>query len=273
MRIWLAAALLVSAAACGPVSVEAADPAPRADLVPHKATYTLSLDSAKQQSGISDANGELSYQLGETCDGWTIEQRYTLNMDYEDDPPAKIGSSFVTWESKDGLSYRFNEKKTRNDQVEDEIRGDATLQAKDHAGVAKFAKPKEQNIDLPSGSLFPTAHTLTLIHKGETGDNFLAAPVFDGSEFEGSILISAVIGQKNGTTPPVADVKSPLLQKPSWKVHLAFFPEEAKEERPDYELSMRLLESGISSEMTIDYGDYVVKATLKELQSLPKPTC
>jgi hypothetical protein len=245
------------------------------EVTPHRALYTMSLDSAKPNSGVIGATGTLAYQWGEACDGWTIEQRYKLNMEYEDDPPAEIGSAFVTWESKDGLGYRFNERKTRNGQLEEEIRGDASLNAKDHSGKANFIKPKEQSMELPSGSLFPTAHTLTLIRNGESGENFLAAHVFDGSEVEGAVLISATIGPKTAgaAAPPVTDVKSPLLQKPSWDVRLAFFPESTKEERPDYELSMRLLDSGISSEMTIDYGDYVVRAKLKEIEAMPKPAC
>jgi EipB-like len=269
MRIRLTAALVAT------VFMAPAGESHAGEVTPHRALYTMSLDSAKPNSGVIGATGTLAYQWGEACDGWTIEQRYKLNMQYEDDPAAEIGSAFVTWESKDGLSYRFNERKTRNGQLEEEIRGDATLNAKDHAGKANFVKPKEQSMDLPSGSFFPTAHTLTLIRKGEAGENFLAAPVFDGSELEGAVLISATIGPKAaiGAAPSVTEVKSPLLQKPSWDVRLAFFPESSNEERPDYELSMRLLDSGISSEMTIDYGDYVVRAKLKELEAMPKPAC
>jgi hypothetical protein len=245
------------------------------EVMPHRAVYTMSLERAKPGSGVVGASGTLTYQWGEACDGWTIEQRYKLDMQYEDDPAAEIGSAFVTWESKDGLNYRFNERKTRNGQLEEEIRGDATLNARDHAGMANFVKPKVDAIALPSGSFFPTMHTLNLIRKGEAGENFMAAPVFDGSEFEGAVLISAVIGAKTtaAAAPPVTDVKSPLLQRPSWKVRLAFFPESTTEERPDYELGMRLLDSGVSSEMTIDYGDYVVQAKLEQLEAMPKPAC
>jgi len=250
-------------------------PAQASEVTPHRALYVMSLESAKPSSGVVGASGTLAYQWGETCDGWTIEQRYKLEMQYDEDPATEIGSTFVTWESKDGLKYRFNERKTRNGQLEEEIKGDAFLNAKDHAGKASFTKPKEQSFDLPAGSLFPTAHTLMLIKKSEAGENFASVPVFDGSEFDGAVLISAVLGGKaaNGIPSHETDISSPLLQRPSWKVRLAFFPESSKEERPDYELAMRLLDSGISSEMVIDYGDYVVRAKLKELTSLTKPAC
>jgi hypothetical protein len=269
MRIRVSAAVIAALLAAGCGAARAAE------VVPHRALYTMSLESAKPNSGVIAANGTLAYQWGEACDGWTIEQRYKLNMQYEEDPAADIGSSFVTWESKDGLHYRFNERKTRNGQLEEEIRGDASLNAKDHSGAAIFVKPKEQTFDLPSGSFFPTQHTMALIRRGEAGENFLAAPVFDGSEFDGAILISAVIGPKLAVNAPpsVTDVTSNLLQRSSWKMRLAFFPEASKEERPDYELGMRMLDTGVSSEMIIDYGDYVVRAKLKELEPMPKPAC
>jgi EipB-like len=253
----------------------ATSPAPASEVAPHRALYMMSLESAKPSSGVVGASGTLAYQWGETCDGWTIEQRYKLDMQYEEDPALDIGSTFVTWESKDGLKYRFNERKSRNGALEEEIKGEAALNAKDHSGKASFVKPKEQSFDLPPGSFFPTAHTLMLIKKSEAGESFAAVPVFDGSEFDGAVLISAVLGGKaaNGNPAHEADITSPLLQRPSWKVHLAFFPQSSKEERPDYELAMRMLDSGISSEMVIDYGDYVVRAKLKELTALTKPAC
>ena len=80
------------------------------EVAPHRALYGLALETAKPQSRVVGATGSLGYEWGETCDGWTIEQRYKLDMQYDEDPAAEIGSTFVTWESKDGLKYRFNER-------------------------------------------------------------------------------------------------------------------------------------------------------------------
>ena len=251
-----------------------ATPAQAVEVAPHRALYTLSLESAKPQSRVVGADGSLGYEWGESCDGWTIEQRYKLSLHNEDDPPVEINSSFVTWESKDGLSYRFNERKTQNGQADDEIRGTASLKSAGGPGTAVFEKPKAQNFDLPAGTLFPTAHTLLLIKKGHGGENFLSAEVFDGSTFDGATLISAVLGPTQPlSTPSDSPVSSPLLLRPSWQVRLAFFPDANQEAQPDYELGMRLLANGVSSSMVIDYGDYVIRATLKQIEALPKPAC
>ena len=36
---------------------------------------------------------------------------------------------------------------------------------------------------------------------------------------------------------------------------------------------MRLLANGVSQDMQLDYGDYVIKAQLDEIEPLPKPAC
>ncbi len=36
---------------------------------------------------------------------------------------------------------------------------------------------------------------------------------------------------------------------------------------------MRLHSNGVSQDMELDYGDYVIKAKLDEIEPLPKPPC
>ena len=90
----------------------AAPAATGAEIAPHRALYSMTLGSARNDSGVVDAHGTMDYEWGETCDGWTIEQRYRLKMRYGETPDVDIVSSFVTWESKDGLRYRFNQRQT-----------------------------------------------------------------------------------------------------------------------------------------------------------------
>ena len=149
-----------------------------ADIAPHRALYTMILGSARNDSGVVDARGTMDYEWGESCDGWTIEQRYRLKMRYGEAPDADIVSSFVTWESKDGLRYRFNQKQTRNGEVDQDIRGEARLDAPERGGIVEFTKPKPQTLKLEAGVLFPSSHTILLIDKAHEGENFLSRQVF-----------------------------------------------------------------------------------------------
>jgi hypothetical protein len=222
----------------------------------------------------------MGYQWGETCDGWTVEQRYELTINYAESQDVNIVSNFVTWESKDGLRYRFNQKETRNGTVDEEIRGSAQLDGPGKGGTITFEKPQPQTMKLPAGALFPSAHTILLIQKAEAGDNFVSRQVFDGATVEGAVLVSAVIGPKvdekakaEPTTSTTDSLGDPVLQQPGWKVRLAFFPADPKAEKPDYELGMLLLDNGISRDMVIDYGDYTIKAKLNKIEALGKPHC
>jgi len=247
-------------------------PSDAADIQAHRALYTMSLGRAGGDSGVTGAHGTMAYQWGEACDGWTVEQRYRLNMGYAESSDVAIASNFVTWAAKDGLHYRFNQKETKNGADEDDIQGTASLDNPDKAGTAQFDKPENKSFPLPAGVLFPSAHTIMLIDKAKAGENFVSKQVFDGSAVEGAALVSAVIGPKVEPDAEAAK-KSPLLNRPGWRVRLAFFPADQKAEKPDYELGMLLLDNGVSRDMVIDYGDYAIAAKLNDIEPLPKPHC
>jgi hypothetical protein len=243
-----------------------------AEIAPHRALYTMMLGGARNDAGVIDARGAMDYEWGETCDGWTIEQRYRLKMRYAETPDVDIVSSFVTWESKDGLHYRFNQKQMRNGELDEETRGEAKLDGPGKGGVAEFTKPQSQTLKLEPGVLFPSAHTILLIDAARRGENFVTRQVFDGATDENAVQVSAAIGLRV-TPDPVAATRSALLERPGWRIRLAFFPADTSAEKPDYELGMRLLDNGVSQDMVIDYGEYSINAKLDDIEPLSKPSC
>src|SRR5947207_682534 len=115
---WPVAALL---------ALSLAGPAAAGEIMPHRALYKMSLSRSGGDSGVTGASGTMAYQWGEACDGWTVEQRYRMKMGYSESPDVSIASNFVTWEARDGLRYRFNQKETRNAADEEEVKGEAKL--------------------------------------------------------------------------------------------------------------------------------------------------
>lgn len=257
------------------------------EISPHRALYSLSLESSKAGSGVVDATGAMIYEWGETCDAWTVQQRFRLRLVYEDTDPVELSSTLVSWESKDGLRYRFNERRLRNGEPDEEVKGEARLDGSDKGGKADFSKPDTVTMTLAPKVLFPTAHTLLLIDRALAGDNFLSREVFDGATEDNASQISAVIGPRidptvssdkaaagtAGDKDKSKALKSPLIERPSWRVRLAFFPADTKADEPDYELGMRLFDNGVSGDMSLDYSDYVIKAKLDEIEPLSKPAC
>jgi hypothetical protein len=267
------------------VWVMAAPVAFAVEIAPHRALYSLTLGSSKSSGGVVGASGAMVYEWGETCDGWTVQQRFRLRLQYAEQDGVDISSNLVTWESKDGLRYRFNERRLRNGEPDEEIKGEAKLDGTGKGGTAEFSRPEATTLTLAPGVLFPTAHTILLIERAQAGEQFISKQVFDGATVENASQITAVIGPplKAGAGAPAAagtakpadskPVDSVILKRPSWRVRLAFFPADDKSGQPDYELGMRLLDNGVSQDMSLDYTDYVIRAKLDEIEALPRPTC
>ncbi len=261
----LAVALCAPAVAAGP-----ALPAPDVQVVPHRAVYSMSLASAKNSSGVVAAHGALSFEWGDSCDGWTIEQRYKLQLVFAQDVEVEITTNYITWEAKDGSTYRFKVRKTKNGKAEEEISGTAELDGA-KGGSAAYTLPAKNAMTLPAGTIFPTQHTLLLLQRAKAGDRMVPRVVFDGATAEGASLVSALIGRALPAQEAASDV---LLRRPGWAMRMAYFgvdkPDTAE---PDYEIGMDLQDNGVARGIRLDYTDFSIKGTLEKLELLQKPPC
>lgn len=243
-------------------------PSAAVEVSPHRALYDLTLASTKSSSGIVDAKGSMMVEWADSCDGWTIDQRYKLTVTNDESEESDVLVTLSSWESKDGLAYRFFSRELRDGDVTDETRGKAHLFAPGGAGEAQFVQPETSTVELPRGTMFPTDHTLLLIRSAQGSERFITRPVFDGGKFEGPSDVTAAIGQ---AAAPASDAK-PILSRRGWAVRLAYYKPGANTSEPDYEVGLKLLDNGIAEAMTLDYGDLVVRAKLREIEAL-KPNC
>jgi len=274
---WVAGRLVVGAVCCGMVAGFAggalADSA--AKILPHRAGYELTLRSVRPGSGIIDVTGLLSYDWSDSCDGWIVEQRYVLQVVRGDGPVVEISASYANWESKDGLRYRFNVKRSRgadDDGEANEVQGEAKLDGKGKGGVARFDKPEKQEIKLPAGTLFPTEHTLRLIEKAKAGEKFDRHAVFDGAEVEGPSMMTSFLLPKRDV-PPGGKPSMLTAAQPVWPMNIAVFSEGEKAETPNFEMTIYVQENGVVPELIMDYGDFSVVGHMKIFQKLPKAEC
>ncbi|MGQ9367322.1 cell envelope integrity EipB family protein [Azospirillum sp. ST 5-10] len=269
-RPFAAAALATVALVVGAgVTATAVQAAP--EILPHRALYKMSLLKARNSSKVADVSGLMSFEWADACDGWTTQQRFQLRFVYAEGDETTMSTTYTTWETKDGTRYRFNVRKLIDGDLDEEVRGSARLEAQGGGGVAMFAAPEEQEMELPPGTMFPTAHTIALLEHAAAGDVFLNRPVFDGADAEGATEISAVIGKP---TPATSGVGGDLLAgKTGWPVRMAFFPLDGDAAQPEYEMSLHLLRNGVAESMQIDYGDFTVDAVLERLEALPRSGC
>ncbi len=242
--------------------------------LPHRAIYALSLSDEKTDFGaVVDARGKLQFEWEDVCDGWAVRQRTQIIVTHKDDSEIAFGWTLNSWESKDGLSYRFFIRRMLPEGGSREVRGSATLEAEGGAGSATFTLPEERQIELPRGTIFPTRHSEQVVAAVESGETPLWRVVFDGSSDDGLYGINVALA-RDLPRDTEASIDSPLIRGlPSWRVGLAYFHMESDSAAPSFEQDMRLFANGVVDELLLDYGDFTLDAALADLQELPAPDC
>lgn len=266
---------LLLAASALLLSGTAAQAAPRTDLAPHKAIYNIKMTAKKSGSPVLNISGEMYFELKAGCEAWTTDHRFNLNYEYADSPPMLITSDFTTYEPYDGKTLDFNSRRHRNNELFEEMRGQAKMDG-EKGGAALYTMPADLRFNLPPGALYPMAHTAALREQVKAGKKFFSAVVFDGSDEDGPAEINAFVGKKVDTADLIApgkDIDPALIKVPAHSLRMAFFPLSAGESSAEYEMSAVFHENGIISDMTVEYKEFTVHQALKALQSVPPEDC
>ncbi|MFI4988535.1 MAG: EipB family protein, partial [Alphaproteobacteria bacterium] len=193
-----------------------------AELIPHHAFYTLSLGHSSGQGDIVEASGGMAIEVSETCEAWLTKQRLRLRLVRDEGDEVVSDNNFTSWETKDGLRYRFNVRNRLNGTVNEEYRGEARLKPNGGGGVAKFSLPARKDVVLPKGALFPSAHVSTVIDAAHNGVRIIDRTVFDGATADGPDEVNILIGRSQPleTLPGLGGKHG----QPSWPMRWAFFP-------------------------------------------------
>jgi len=255
---WLAVVLLFLAA-----------PAWAADtvhLAAHRALYRLTLDKTRSTDMVG-ASGTMGYEVIDACEGWAVRQRLDMNILNTDGQTIEMVSDYATWESKDGLRFRFHVRQTTEGAVTSQTDGDARLDGPGGPGVAHYTTPQPATKKLPEGTLFPMAHTAAVIEAAKSDKRYLSLPLFDGTD-EGGAQYSSIV---------VLDWKKPeptkwpgLSSLPSTRVQIAFFGLDSDSMVPDYQVAMRYWENGVADDMRMDFGDFVMDAKMTNFALQPR---
>lgn len=241
-----------------------------AQLQSHRAVYTMAFGTARSGGSTADARGVMYIEWAENCDGWTSSQRVKLMLYPTQGGELDTDSNFSSWESRDGVSYRFTVRNLRNGRVTEELRGDAKLDGPDRSGRAVFVTPPGLSFALPKGALFPTEHMHRLIVAAQAGERRFSRVIFDGGNTIGPMEANAIIG---GASRAAESVPEELKTLALWPVRLAFFPINSQQAEPEQEMAIRLYENGVAEQFVIDYGDFTVTAVLVKMEPLSRPKC
>lgn len=261
------------------LQITPADAAP--DIVPHQAIYEMTLGDIRAGADINDVQGRMLFRWSDACEGWEVEQRYVLEFIYAEGESIALSSTYETWEAKDGSAFNFSYKTETNGQADEDIQGVASLPGGEITGTARYRLPDRVTEDLPAQTFFPSAHTVELIENAVDGVRFFTAHMFDGTDVQTAVELSAVIGRPVDVPTENADSESAgegavsltLTSGRSWPVRLAFFSVDEQISEPEYEMSMRVFENGVVDELIIDYGDFQVLGRLATVEAISDGGC
>ena len=251
-------------------------------LAQHRAVYDLSLIKATDKSGITGLTGRMVYEFkGSACEGYTVTFRFVTRIQTEDNTRL-TDQQTSTFEDAAGKTFRFDTKSFVDETLSKEVSGTATHDAKGLT-LVKLEKPAPSSLSLPAAE-FPTQQLVDMLGRAEKGDHFYTVNLFDGSDTADRVMATTVVIGKQAALskddPEKPALTAVKLDKPTkldqfWPVTVAYFDttKEAKkegEEIPTYRISFKLLDNGITRDLTMDYGDFSMKGKLVNL-TLLKP--
>lgn len=243
-----------------------------ADMVPHRAVFDMKLTDAATSSSITGLTGRMVFEtIGSPCEGFTINFRFVTQVEYNESKSRLIDMRTTTFEAADGKNFEFLTQTYIDEKIVDESKGSAVRDGK--STRVTLVRPVEKTFTMSGNALFPTQHLVHMLRAARSGEPFLPADLYDGSEGGEKIFPTATAIGKRMDGPDdlgseTAAAVDAMAKLPRWPVTVGYFdPEEAAGESiPTYEMSFLLYENGISRKVKIDYGEYVVGGDLVDLK-------
>jgi hypothetical protein len=236
-------------------------------LVQHRAVYDLKLTDASERSGITGITGRMVYEIrGSACEGYTVRFRYVTQSSTREASQV-TDQQTTTFEDAEGKSFSFVTKSYTDQNLDKELRGNAT---RDPDGVKiDIELPEQKSLELQP-TQFPTQHLVDLIARAKTGETFYETSIFDGSEDADKAMTTTVIVGKQAnasTSDPEFKALDKLGAEKFWPVDIAYFDETSEngEDMPDYRISFKLYENGLTRDLEMDYGDFSIHGELVDL--------
>lgn len=237
-------------------------------LAPHRAVYDLALASASDTSDIESLSGRWVFDFkGSACSGYTAESR--LVMQFETSQGSRlIDRRTSSHEAADGSTLKFKTESFGDQELEEEVEGTARRDP-DRVTVT-YERPEQAEVSF-GPAIFPTAQVFQILDKAKAGIRFYETTVFDGTEMADDATVVSVV---TGTARPLksnekrAGVLGEIDEDDFLPVTMAYFEagaERAGEHVSDYDVSFKMHENGVQSNVLIRYPEYSMAANLVEL--------
>lgn len=245
-------------------------------LLAHRAVYDLTLGKTQGGSAPATARGRIVYEFsGSACEGYSTTFRQITEIQMDEGNARMSDMSSSTYEEGDGSGFRFKTDTKVDGRLVDSIDGRAHRNA-DGAIAVDLTKPIATKTDLPAGAVFPTAQILDIIAAAKKDERTAELKVFDGSDNGQKVFDTLTVIGHAADSPPSdkAAVGVPQLRDtPRWPVSISYFDPAKRDGPPNYVLGFDLYENGVSGQLRIDYGNYVLNGEMTKFELLPQKPC
>ena len=245
------------------------NPTLASQLLSHKATYNLNVENIKENSFLEGGQGQTFFEINEVCDGWNVKEDYVLIYELPNKRTANSISSYTTFENVRGTKHSFelNEKS--------EFNGENTYQGFaekiNDKILVSIIKQSIKKISFKENILFPVEHLRKVIEAAQKGETLFTSKVFFGNEDKNLVkIVSAFISKERKSKYQNIEY---LRDKMIWPIKLAFYTQDKKKIKPDYEITLELDKLGVVHSYLVDYGDFQVKASLKDFKITKNQNC
>lgn len=247
----------------------------QAEMVPHKAIYSLSLGDSGPSGRFVNVGGAVRTALEKTCDAWISAEQIRMLVETQSGAQLQQNLNYTGWESLDGKQYRFAARSSTGAEKKN-YRGQAHSDP-EGPGEAVYTKPKKITQKLPPDTHFYFGLVAWVIEKAKAGASRVETTVFDGTDEEGAQRVSAFIVPLKGkeATPGAENITElgPLVKRPGWTVRLAFYPVDSRSAAPEYEVQAEILDNGVTPKMELIFSDFTAIQKLEKIEALKRPDC
>jgi EipB-like len=275
----------LAASACGVAVVTlqalAMPPAQARVLAPHRAVYDITLDRSRGGSGVSDMAGRMVYELtGSECEGYTQSMRFITRMTNQEGVVSLTDMRSSSTEDAKAKSFRFSSSQYKDSKLSESTTGDAARAGPSGEVKVELTKPAKKAMELKPNVFFPIQHSIALLDVAAKGETVFQADLYDGSEKgEKVYATTAYIGRSRpagfNQELPQAINGERLNELKSWPVSISYFEPGSRntDAVPSYELAFLYFENGVSRRLYIDYGEFAIRGSLKEIAFLEPGKC
>ena len=265
----------ILSAACALLLVASAN---AATVAPHRAIYDLTLLRSNERAGVQSAAGKLAFEVeGSSCEGFTVSFRMATKYAPRDGGQLLIDTMTTTYEGPGALDFRHQMKETIDNVVKEDMRIKLTRPAMDKPGDGTLSTKPGEAFTIAPDTVFPMQHQLRLMALGEAGGGRDSSVIYDGSDGPQSFRAISFVGKAKPAGANPADAANPaarpLKDIGSWPMTVSYYKLDGDTETPEYQVSFDMYENGVASGLVLDYGDFALSGTLRDLKMLPKPDC